>query len=85
MSSVPITYPINGTFKIESIFSNINSISGIIIDSNTGIIYVNNNVPIEEYTLNISYNYKLIYSYFTYIIEILPNLRIINLSDLNLG
>jgi hypothetical protein len=73
MSNSPITYPTNGTFKIESILSN-SSTSGIIIDSNTGIIYVNNNVPIEEYTLNISYNYKLIYSYFTYIIEILPNL-----------
>jgi photosystem II stability/assembly factor-like uncharacterized protein len=78
MSSIPITFPNYGTFKIESITLQNNiiyySISGITIDSNIGIININNYVPIGKYILNISYEYTLIYSYFTYIIQILPNL-----------
>jgi len=68
-SSTPITYPNNGTFKINNM-----TISGITINHSTGIITVENYVSIGQYILNISYEYTLIYSYFVYTIQILPNL-----------
>jgi hypothetical protein len=65
---------ISGIFinSISGIF--INSNNGIFINSNNGIIYINNNLPIGDYILTVSYEYKLIYSYFIYTIKILPNL-----------
>ena len=71
-SSIPLTYPNNGIFIIDSI--NLQS-NGITINSNTGIIYINNNVNIGKYILNIIYMIDtLLYSNFIYTIEILPNL-----------
>jgi hypothetical protein len=68
ISSIPITFPEYGIFSIN------NSISGLIIDENTGIIYISNFLKSGEYLLNLMYTVHNIFSEFNYYIQIVPDL-----------
>jgi len=74
-SSLPNYYPTNGLFAINNININnqvlVNSISGLFIDQYTGLIYINNNLPVSSYNLNISYTYLNISTYFNYLVQII--------------
>lgn len=89
LSQITITYgkyyesnPINintnyiSTFNINNIINNTNFSCncGITINSNNGVLYVNNNVPIGKYLINVSYNYNNIVTSTVITIIIVPEL-----------
>ena len=81
-SSIPNIYPNNGYFIInyivvntETIKGQFNSISGIIININTGIINIDNNLDIGDYNINLSYIYLNIPTTINYLVQILSYLQ----------
>ena len=83
LSQITVTYgkyyesnPININTNYISTFNINDVINGITINSNNGILYINNgnNVPIGKYLINVSYNYNDIITNTVITIIIVPEL-----------
>ena len=80
-SSLPNTYPNSGIFTINYININnlnflgtVNTLSGIIINLNSGQINFSNNLDVGDYLINLSYTYLNISTEFNYLLQVLSNI-----------
>ena len=80
-SSLPNTYPNSGIFSINYIMiKNLNfigtvvSLSGIIINFNSGKITFSNNLGVGNYLINLSYTYSNISTEFNYLLQVFSNI-----------
>ena len=75
----PITYSDKGNYNITDICNNY-----ILINQSNGILYFNNNIPVNNYSFNIIHNFNSVYSTSTYLLSILPYINYIpNITNLD--